>query len=106
MRLSSEISAEVRVSETFAVGVRASKIFAEATLLIGQNLFEVTEVPLTKIEAVVTGLAEYPLPNIVGGYTLTEVTETSQVTGRVRGISNLVTAADWDERNHEIVVTV
>ena len=81
-------------SETFAEWVRASKTFDEASLLIRQNLFEVTEVPLTRIEAGVTGLAEYSLPNIVGGDTWTEVTETSQVTGMVWRISNLVTAAD------------
>jgi len=98
VRASSYASAEVRISETFAVGVRASKIFDEATLLIGQNSFEVTEGPLTRI---VTGLAD-----IVGGDTWPEETTISQVTGRVRGISNLVTAADLDERNHEIVVTV
>ena len=94
VRALSYASAGVRVSETFAVGVRASKIFAEATLLIGQNLLEVTVVRLTRIEAVVTGLAEHPLPNIVGGDTWTAVTETSQVNGRVQRISNLVTAAD------------
>ena len=49
---------------------------------------------MTRIEAVVTGLAEYPLPNIVVGDTWTEVMETSQVTGRVWRISSLVTAAD------------